>query len=748
MDPTIAEIENAIRIAGEDWDVDDDAGDEMDYLEDIIDAQPLSDDDDDDFDDNNNFAAPLNNSTLTRGDEEDVMAAAFAEGEIDYDDQFDDNADDDDEDSLPEVSLDDATGLAQLLVSPRANNSPPLDTADSPAPAAPRPARVQPSTMDLWEQEEAERLAALEDASPEAKLKAAEQRILTLQKEQSKIIEKRQTLKLSRPTSAGSSAPAMTLPSRTHLPSRDDTQCELLREKYERRGGSGPIRARFMAQLETVIINRGLLTELVLTACNIDETALLCLAQAFDDFRAENSKAQYQVDFGLKVLKMGHNPVGREAGEKLRMIVNACPQLQILHINSLNLKPNDFEALTRDEMLSKLPLEEIDVSGNSLKGGGLRALVRGLATSTTLQTFICQHCSLDAKLGERIGPLFRTASLRHLDIGYNKLGDGGVRKIMNLAAQQRQLTYFDCSATGIKSSTASVLARWLNHNTQLKVLKCAWNNLGPAGLLFGKAVAKHNSLQELDVSRTNLGKTIEFMIRGAGACISMKRVHLSQNTIDIKAQRHLVRMINDGACQLTHLYVRDCHLSSKCTGGLFLTLKRPEIKLVYLDIAVNKIDKEPLAKHIGQCLSEAKTIETLHLAATGLNMKTLSHILDGVAQCPSIHTLHLDGHPRAKRWLKPLSRVVDGGKCQLKELTLRNCNVTEDDTIEFLEHLKHTNNTIELTTLRLEHNKPLNNHASKERVMQVLKDLRAAQPSCPLKITWRAKPENTGPFKK
>ena len=40
---------------------------------------------------------------------------------------------------------------------------------------------------------------------------------------------------------------------------------------------------------------------------------------------------------------------------------------------------------------------------------------------------------------------------------------------MNLAAQQRQLTYFDCSATGIKSSTASVLARWLNHNTQLKV---------------------------------------------------------------------------------------------------------------------------------------------------------------------------------------------------------------------------------------------------------------------------------------
>ena len=83
--------------------------------------------------------------------------------------------------------------------------------------------------------------AALEDASPEAKLKvcftfvsickhdlkenliircctqAAEQRILTLQKEQSKIIQKRQTLKLSRPTSAGSSAPAMTLPSRTHV---------------------------------------------------------------------------------------------------------------------------------------------------------------------------------------------------------------------------------------------------------------------------------------------------------------------------------------------------------------------------------------------------------------------------------------------------------------------------------------------------------------------------------------------------
>lgn len=55
-----------------------------------------------------------------------------------------------------------------------------------------------------------------------------------------------------------------------------------------------------------------------------------------------------------------------------------------------------------------------------------------------------------------------------------------------------------------------ILAKWANHNQQLKVFKCAWNALGSSGLVFGKALARHGCMEELDLSRT--GATILFFV--------------------------------------------------------------------------------------------------------------------------------------------------------------------------------------------------------------------------------------------
>jgi hypothetical protein len=106
-----------------------------------------------------------------------------------------------------------------------------------------------------------------------------------------------------------------------------------------------------------------------------------------------------------------------------------------------------------------------------------RALIEGFEACHTLHTLTLQMCSITDKQLSRWDALFTTPPLLHLDVSHNKLGDDGVRHLMALAAKRQRLLTLDVGVTGGRPSTAEVMAKWLNHNQQLLVLRVRGHRL-------------------------------------------------------------------------------------------------------------------------------------------------------------------------------------------------------------------------------------------------------------------------------
>ena len=61
------------------------------------------------------------------------------------------------------------------------------------------------------------------------------------------------------------------------------------------------------------------------------------------------------------------------------------------------------------------------------------------------------------------------------------------------------------------------------------------------------------------------------------------------------------------------LHARDCNLSVKTIGNIFVAVKSADATLEHVDIALNKCGKEKLCAHMGQCIAASRTLRSLHL---------------------------------------------------------------------------------------------------------------------------------------
>jgi hypothetical protein len=156
------------------------------------------------------------------------------------------------------------------------------------------------------------------------------------------------------------------------------------------------------------------------------------------------------------------------------------------------------------------------------------------------------------------------------------------------------------------------------------------------------------------------------------------------------AQQQLIKTLNEGISRFTHLYVRDCDLARQARSRRsFAYAGRADSPLEHIDVACNQLDTIKLVQHVGACVLDSPSLRTLHVAATGLTNETLMPILRAARDSRCLKHLHLDGHPKAKRWLPLMTKLVATSKSGIEELTLRNCNVTEDDAIQLRRVLSH-----------------------------------------------------------
>jgi len=131
----------------------------------------------------------------------------------------------------------------------------------------------------------------------------------------------------------------------------------------------------------------------------------------------------------------------------------------------------------------------------------------------------------------------------------------------------------------------------------------------------------------------------------------------------------------------------------------------------------------------------------VHLGATGLVMETALPLLRAARDSRVLKTFHLDGHPKAKKWLRLIAKAVAKSQSGLEEVTMRNCNVTDEDALFFVDFFRSNVGPCSLQLLRLERNKLLDKAATRERIADAVVATRRVNAAFKTKITFVPDPQ-------
>uniref|UniRef100_A0A8C3T5U7 Uncharacterized protein n=1 Tax=Chelydra serpentina TaxID=8475 RepID=A0A8C3T5U7_CHESE len=268
-------------------------------------------------------------------------------------------------------------------------------------------------------------------------------------------------------------------------------------------------------------------------------------------------------------------------------------------------------------------LRELNLSSNNLSYSGVKLLCEGLKhPNCKLQKLKAEHhqemhhspvyplcqaledpncklkklklhgCLTGTCCGDLADVLKARQSLTELDLGYNDLGDAGVRLLCKGLKQPtcklQRLDLWDCELTG---ACCGDLANVLRTSQSLTELKLCANYLGDAGVrLLCKRLTHPNC---------KLGRWVLRDCELTGACCrdlanvlrasqSLTELKLSGNKLGDAGVRLLCEALNHLNCKLQTLDLRDCELTSSCCGDLAAVLSTSQ-SLTELKLSGNSV---------------------------------------------------------------------------------------------------------------------------------------------------------------
>ncbi|XP_041061574.1 NACHT, LRR and PYD domains-containing protein 3-like [Carcharodon carcharias] len=281
----------------------------------------------------------------------------------------------------------------------------------------------------------------------------------------------------------------------------------------------------------------------------------------------------------IKELCLTNNTLGDTGLKKLAaaLMSSSC------RLETLLLCTNDLTEQCGKDLISILRtnriLKELDLKYNQLKDAGVKQL------SVALQDSDCEikslglwgnditHCCCE----ELALALKTNKSLRSLDLGYNNIGDLGI-KLLYVAIKDDgcKIEKLGLHQTGLTGDCCEDLSSILRTSQTLMALELGYNNLGDVGVQQLSAALKDPNckLQTLGLYRNNLTSAccpdLADALTASSTLIELK---LSSNYLQDLGVKPLFAALKNPHCRIRKINLKDTGLTAACSENILSALR-------------------------------------------------------------------------------------------------------------------------------------------------------------------------------
>ncbi|XP_032898042.1 ribonuclease inhibitor-like [Amblyraja radiata] len=391
-------------------------------------------------------------------------------------------------------------------------------------------------------------------------------------------------------------------------------------------------------------------------------------------------------------------------------------------INELDLRNCciQYEGMLRLEALLH-KCQVLRLEGNNLGDSGIKILSKILTDSKSKTQTVgladnnLTHCCVEALVSLTTA----TSPLKELELGYNKLGDCGV-KLLSAALGCRQcklhklrlnkndltsacaedlaralctnrsLTEVDgLKNNGFTCSPAEKLATVLRRNRSLKELDLDHNKLGDRGMqLLTMALSDSDcQIQELmhvparmilEIHKLDTASCAKDLAAALCATPSLTKLELGENYLGNSGVKVLSTAFRDPDCKIQKLSLNNNQLTDSSARDIASTLNA-NISLTQLDLGENTLGDSGV-KMLSVALRDSDCITSRSCGDLSSNRLTASCAQDlasALSTTPSLTELSLGDNKLGDAGVRLLCEALKDTECNIQELRLNNNGLTQ-----------------------------------------------------------------------